>query len=587
MAHSVLLIAISDSYAEIALSRGARPFLMLGERSAADDPPWSVVSCCTATFNASMFWCTMEDPVLKPLITFAFCVNFLVGAAIVQAEAPPASQPATQPDSAPPPPTAAGDKLSVTEHELAVNGQTLKYRATAGTLVLKDESGKPKADLFFIAYERLPRPQNIASRPVTFCFNGGPGAAAVWLHLGAVGPKRVRLNDNGDPPSPPYGLSDNPQTWLNFTDLVFIDPVGTGYSRAAAGEKAEQFYGVQEDIHWVGDFIRLYTTRYERWPSPKFLAGESYGTTRAAGLSSYLVDEYGIGLNGIVLISSVLSFQLIQPGGPNDLPYALYLPSYMAVARYHKKLAADLQSADFAELTHEVEGWTGQTYLPALTAGAALPADQRKSVIQAISRYTSLSADFIDRANLRIDPGAFEKELLAGERQVIGRFDGRITGFNPNTVSPYPPYDPSLSPYLAAYSGSFNDYVRRSLKFESDLQYEVLSGKVNPWNFGRGGSSALDVAGDLQEALLKNPSLKVMFASGYEDLATPFEIATYTIDHLTLSAELRGNIRHKFYEGGHMLYHYKPSLEKLSSDVHEFVDSSVPKGTPATTEPGR
>ena len=506
------------------------------------------------------------------------CACIVLLAAQIAAADPPESQPASQPATQPAnSPAAPGDKLTVTEHELTINGQPLKYRATAGTIGVKDEAGKPKADFFFIAYERLPRPENIALRPITFCFNGGPGAAAVWLHLGAVGPQRLKLNDNGDPPTPPYGLSDNPSTWLRFTDLVFIDPVGTGFSRPAAGEKGEQFYGVQEDIHWVGDFIRLYTTRYERWLSPKFLAGESYGTTRAAGLSSYLVDEYGIGLNGIVLISSVLSFQTLQPGGVNDLPYVLYLPSYTAVAWYHKKLPPDLQAADRSKTLEEVATWSRQTYLPALAAGAALPADQRRAVIEKLSRYTSLSPDFIDRAHLRIDPGTFENQLLVDQQKAIGRFDGRITGYNPNTISEWPSYDPSLSPYLAAYSGAFNDYVRRTLKYDSDLPYEVLSGKVNPWNFGRPGSGPLDVSGDLQEAMLKNPNLKVMFASGYYDLATPFQIASYTIDHFTLSPELRNNIEHTFYEGGHMLYHYKPSLQKLTSDVQDFMERAMPR----------
>ncbi len=363
-------------------------------------------------------------------------------------QSPPA---ATQSSSSP------GDKLSITEHELTIAGQKLRYRATAGTLVQKDDSGKPKADLFFVAYEKLPLPENRADRPITFLFNGGPGAASVWLHLGAVGPRRVNIDDNGDPPSPPFSLVDNPSTWLAFTDLVFIDPVGTGYSRPAPGEKADQFYGVQEDIHSVGDFIRLYTTRYERWPSPKFLAGESYGTTRAAGLSSYLVDEYGISLNGIVLVSSVLSFQTLEPGGINDLPYSLFLPSYTAVAWYHKKLAPDLLAADLSKTLADVESWSRDTYLPALAAGAELPADRRKAVIQQLARYTSLSADYIDRANLRIGTFDFEKELLATTRQVIGRFDARITGFDPNPLAQGPEYDPSLAPFLAAYSGTFND----------------------------------------------------------------------------------------------------------------------------------
>ncbi len=513
----------------------------------------------------------------------AFAILILLFSSMTAFAEDPASHPA--PPAATEPSAGAGDKLSVTEHEVTVAGQTLRYRATAGTLAQKDESGKPKADMFFVAYEKLPLPANRAERPITFLFNGGPGAASVWLHLGAVGPRRVNLDDNGDPPSPPFSLIENPNTWLAFSDLVFIDPVGTGYSRPAPGEKAEQFYGVQEDIHSVGDFIRLYTTRYERWPSPKFLAGESYGTTRAAGLSSFLVDEYGISVNGIVLISSVLSFATLQPGGVNDLPYALFLPSYTAVAWYHKKLGNDLMAADLSKTLSEVEAWSRDTYLPALAAGAELPDDRRTSVIQQLARYTSLSADYIDRANLRISASEFEKELLSGERKVIGRFDGRITGFNPNPLAQWPEYDPSLAPFLAAYSGAFNDYARRDLKFNSDLSYDVLSGKVGPWNYGRPGSGQLDVSTDLQEAMLKIPRLKVMFASGYEDLATPFGVADFTIDHLNLSPELRRNIVHHFYVGGHMIYHYKPSREKLTDDVQKFMREAMSTQSPAATQP--
>lgn len=502
------------------------------------------------------------------------------------APAAPASAPTTAPAASPPPsPAAPGDKLSTTEHELTINGQSLRYRATAGRMVVRDEAEKPKAEFFFVSYEKLPLADNPATRPITYVFNGGPGAAAVWLHVGTAGPQRIALNENGDPPAPPFHLEDNPETWLGATDLVFIDPVGTGFSRAAQGEKPEQFYGVEEDVQSVGEFIRLYTTRYQRWASPKFLAGESYGTTRAAALAGHLIDDVGIDINGIVLISSVLSFQTIQPGGANELPFALYVPSYAAIAWYHKKLAPDLQN-DLQATIAQAEKWTIETYMPALSQGGNLPVDQRKQIAAQLSRFTGLPADYIERSDLRIEPSRFEKELLASARQIIGRFDGRITGYSQDAAGAWPEFDPSLSGYYSVYASTFNDYVRRVLHYDSDLTYEVLSGKGG-WNFGRGGSGYLDVAHNLSETMVKHPHLKVMFANGYFDLATPFATANYTIDHLDLSPALRGNVTHLFYEGGHMMYHYRPSLKKLNGDVTQFITSSATPGLQPTTRPAK
>jgi carboxypeptidase C (cathepsin A) len=469
----------------------------------------------------------------------------------------------------------AADKLSVTEHQFSINGQPLKYKATAGTLVLKDDSGKAKADVFFIAYEKLPADENPANRPVTFVFNGGPGAAAVWLHLGAVGPKRVKLTEDGDVPPPPGGLVDNEYTWLDATDLVFIDPVGTGYSRPAQGEKQEQFSGVREDVQWVGEFIRLYTTRYNRWASPKFLAGESYGTTRAASLSESLLEDQGIALNGIVFISTVLNFQTLSPSQGNELPYALYLPSYAAVAWYHKKLLPELQ-ADLSKTLKEVEQFTVQQYIPALTRGAALAGDERSTLVQKLAKSTGLAATTVDKADLRIDPNLFRAALLADDRKELGRFDGRMTGYNSDPLSRQPDFDPSLSPYFAEYTAGFNQYIRQSLKYESDLHYEVLTGRVQPWNFGRAGNGYLDVSGSLQDAMRKNPHMSIHFASGLFDLATPYFATNYTVDHLDLPPELRSNVGQTYYKGGHMLYHYRPSLQKLHEDVSAFIKKATP-----------
>lgn len=493
------------------------------------------------------------------------------------------------------------EKAAVTHHEIQIDGRTIHYRATAANMPMKDENGKLKATVFFVAYEQeSPSDQDVAGhsdaasatrpteaaatqpacknperRPITFVFNGGPGAAAVWLHLGTAGPKRIDLQEDGSPLPPPYRLVDNASTWLDLTDMVFIDPVGTGFSRPAEGEKGEQFYGVKEDISWVADFIRLYTTKYERWLSPKFLAGESYGTTRAAGLSEYMLDRYGIALNGIAFISTVLEFQTLRPRDGNDLPYPLFLPTYTAVAWYHKRLPADLQQ-DFDKTLKEVEQWAMTDYSAALMKGLGMNRDERQAIVTHLARYTGLQPSFIEQSNLRVDPWAFQKELLRDSRRIVGRFDARITGYDPHPAANWPGYDPSLSQYFAAYSSTFNDYVRRTLKYESVLPYEVLSDKVRPWKMGEPGDGYLSVLDDLQSAMVKNPNMRVLFASGYYDLATPYFAADYTINRLDVGPATRANITHTYYSGGHMMYHHQPSLVKLKGDMAAFIEGACP-----------
>jgi carboxypeptidase C (cathepsin A) len=498
-----------------------------------------------------------------------------VGAALAQSRGGRSEKPA---DTQPVPTTQkASDKLSVTEHELKIGGSALKYKATAGYMSAKNEEGKERANFFFVAYEKSREEgAELGHRPVTFVFNGGPGSAAVWLHLGTAGPKRVLLTDEGEVPPPPFRLVDNEYSWLDATDLVFIDPIGTGYSRPAQGEKGEAFFGVREDVESVADFIRMYITRYERWLSPKFLAGESYGTTRAAGLSQFLMDRYGIALNGIVLISSVLNFGTIMTGEGNDLPYPLFLPSYTAVAWYHRKLPPDLQS-DLEKSLKEVEQFAAGEYTEALAKGSALAPDQRKVVAQKLARYSGLPLAFIEKADLRIDPSQFRKQLLDDGRQIIGRYDARLAAFDPRPTASTPDFDASYPQYHSAYAATFNDYVRRGLKYENDIPYEVLTDRVRPWNYGRGNSGYLNVADELRSALVQNPHLKVMFCSGYFDLATPYFGTDYTVNHLDLSKTLRANVSQTYFMGGHMVYHPRRALEKLKGDVKKFVEESVPK----------
>ncbi len=533
---------------------------------------------------------------MKPWIAAAIVLSCLPGAVGGESTQTATTGPAGVPDAPAPVNEAirgSVEKASITAHALKQATRVLPYRATAANMNMKTEEGDTKAAIFFVAYELLTdksgeaaeakagRPSAASApsvaesrpedRPITFVFNGGPGAAAVWLHLGTAGPRRIRLGEQGFAPPPPYALVDNEEAWLDFTDMVFIDPVGTGFSRPAKGEKGEQFWGVTEDLRSVSEFIRLYLTLYKRWSSPKFLAGESYGTTRAAGLSDYLGERHGITLNGIVLISSVLSFQTLRFDAGNDLPYVLYMPSYAAIAHYHHRLG---QNPPVLEaLLSEVEHWALNEYSVALAQGDALGDDQRERIAERIAGYTSLPLELIRKSRLRITPGTFQKHLLADERRVVGRFDGRVTGVDLDPAAARPEYDPSLSQYLPIYTATMNDFVRCVLEYQSVLPYEVLSDKVRPWKFGEEGTGYLNVVNDLRSAMAKNPFLKVMFASGCYDLATPHFATWYTIQQLNLGA-LRANVTEERYAGGHMMYHYPPSRVKLHEDMARFVRSA-------------
>ncbi len=466
------------------------------------------------------------------------------------------------------------ERQSVTQHSVTLGGREIRYTATAGTVILKEEDGTPKASIFYIAYT-LDGVKDPASRPLTFSFNGGPGSSSVWLHLGVLGPRRVLMDDEGMELPPPYRLVDNEASILDLTDLVFIDPVSTGYSRAVAGQEAKQFHGLDEDIAAVGEFIRLYTVRQARWSSPKFLIGESYGTTRAAGLSGYLQNRYGYFLNGIMLVSSILNFQTARFDTGNDLPYPLFLPTYTATAWYHKKLPADLQGKPLREVLDEVEEFALGEYHTALAKGSRLDAATRGQIAQKLARYTGLSQAFIERANLRIEIFRFTKELRRSERRTVGRLDSRFVGIDDDQNAGEVEHDPSMTGIMGPYTGTLNDYVRRELKFELDLNYEILTGKVHPWNFERGRYA--DVAGTLREAMTKNPSLKVYVANGYYDLATPYFATEYTFDHLGLDPSLQGNVSMSYYEAGHMMYIQKKSLLQQKKDLAAFYATAVPK----------
>ena len=476
-------------------------------------------------------------------------------------------------------PKELSDNLTSTEHTVQIDGETLAYTATTGTLVLRDEEEKAKATIFFVAYTKN-GVDDPGTRPVTFSFNGGPGSSSVWMHLGLLGPRRVQMDDAGEgaAPPPPYRLINNEFSILDKTDLVFIDPISTGYSRPAPGEEAKQFHGLKNDIESVGNFIRLYTTRYERWASPKFLIGESYGTTRSAGLAGHLQDVYGMYLNGIILVSSILNFQTARFAVGNDLPYILFLPTYAATARYHGLLDDDLQEKSLDDLLREVEAFAMNDYALALLKGATLGDDERTQIVQRLMRYTGLSQAYIEGTNLRIGIHRFVKELLRDQQgRTVGRFDSRFKGIDRDDVGETHEYDPSFATVQGVYSSMLNDYVRRELGFESDLPYNILTGLYKEWDFGA-KNEFVNIGETLRSAITKNPYLKVLVANGYYDLATPYFATEYTVNHLGLDPSLQGNISLTYYKAGHMMYTHMDSLKKLKSDLDEFLTASIERG---------
>lgn len=463
------------------------------------------------------------------------------------------------------------DELVETEHVAHIAGVDVAYKATAGRIVLKDEEEKAKAAIFFIAYTRN-GVDDLSQRPVIFSFNGGPGSSSVWMHLGLLGPRRVLAGDAGQPVAPPYRLTDNEYSLLDRADIVFIDPVSTGYSRPAPGEDARQFHGLEQDIESVGEFIRLYVTRYKRWSSPKFLIGESYGTTRAAGLAGYLQTKHGMYLNGLLLISSVLNFQTLEFESGNDLPYILFLPTYTATAWCHGRLAADLQ-ADLQKAIQEAAEFAGGDYARALFLGSALPPDEHAAIVRNVARYTGLSESYVESSNLRIEIFRFCKQLLRDQRRTVGRLDSRFLGIDRDAAGERSETDPSYAAIQGAYSSAMNAYVREELGFEKDLPYAVLTGLYETWDYSKHQNKYVDVGETLRAAMTQNPFLHVFIANGYYDLATPFFATEYTVNHLHLEPELRDHVRMAYYAAGHMMYVHIESLAKLRADMVSFLDS--------------
>jgi carboxypeptidase C (cathepsin A) len=469
-----------------------------------------------------------------------------------------------------------------TQHTITLGGEKIEYEATAGTLPLKSEDDKLKANVFYVAYTRK---GGGATRPITFAFNGGPGSSSVWLHMGLLGPRRVDLGKGGPALAPPYQLVTNDASPLDLTDLVFVDPVTTGYSRATTGEEAKQFHGVTQDVQSVGEFIRLYVTRNRRWDSPKFLVGESYGTTRAAGLAEHLQDHLGMNLNGIVLVSSVLNFQTIRFDEGNDLPYSLFLPSYTATAWYHKKLAPDLL-ADRHKVLAEAEKFASTDYLLALQKGSALTDQERHETARKLAHLTGLSEEYVLRSNLRIDAHRFRKELLRGSRQTVGRYDSRFTGADLDAAGEGPEYDPSYAAVQGPYTALVQEYLSKDLNYERDMPYRILTARVQPWDFGNAKNRYLNVAPALRRAMTQNPALRVLVASGYYDLATPYFATEYTFQHLGMESGLLDRVTQTYFDAGHMMYIDHASLERLKKDLHGFLSKSLDHPRPVPKEQG-
>ena len=459
----------------------------------------------------------------------------------------------------------------VTHHQTTLNGKTLNYTATAGRLPLKRADGKIEAEMFFVAYTL--DGQDVGKRALTFAFNGGPGSASVWLHMGALGPKRVVLQSNGFMPAAPYRLEDNPDSLLDRSDIVMVDAMATGYSRASNAELTKKYIGLKGDVQAFGEFIRLYLSRYERWSSPLFLLGESYGTTRAAGLSGYLAD-HGIAFNGVTLLSMAVDFQTLEWNNSNDLPYFLLVPTFSMIAAYHHKLPADL-TADLTGTRAEVVRWSLNDYALALAKGDAMSADEHRKIAEQLARYTGLRPEVIEEHNLRIDVPTFTHELLLDQKLVTGRLDGRFTSPNPGNERYY---DPTSAAILPPYNSAFNNYLRTELNYQIDMPYRVFAydePAFQKWDWGNAEEGFPSTANSLRGAMIKNPYMKVLVMEGHYDLATPFAAANWTMDHLNLDAPYRQNISYATYNSGHMVYVDRAEHDKMKKDLVEFMEKCL------------
>jgi carboxypeptidase C (cathepsin A) len=460
----------------------------------------------------------------------------------------------------------------ITQHRINLDGKPLNYTATVQQMPIKNAAGETEAHIFYMAYT-LDGVTDVSRRPVTFCFNGGPGSASLWVHMGGMGPRSPRLLANGAMPQPPYQLKDNQDTWLDKTDLVFIDPVGTGYSRAKSIDVARRMNSVNGDIQSVGEFIRMYLVRNNREVSPLFIGGESYGTFRAAGLAGYLIDR-GIAFNGLILIGTTLNLETIWSRS-DDLVYELEFPTYAADAYYHKKVAPDLQRKDLKTFLREAEAFAMGDYANALAKGDDLGPAERKAVVEKIARFTGLDTRYIEESNLRWDVAHFTRQLLRNSHETIGRYDGRLAGPSSMNTGETSEYDPSSTLITPPFTAMFTHYIGTELGYKTDLFYYPTGG-IQPWDYGVQNGFG-DTTSMLRNAMVKNPYMKVLVAAAYYDLATPYYAVEYTFNHMGLSPQMHKNVSWDFYQSGHMLYIDSDSHTKLKHDVSDFIQSCLPQ----------
>jgi carboxypeptidase C (cathepsin A) len=470
------------------------------------------------------------------------------------------------------------EESAVTEHSIKIGGQTIPYKATAATILLKNEKDEPTALVYSTSYTRSDV-KDPSQRPIAFLYNGGPGSSSIWLHMGSFSPKRVVTTDAAPTPPAPYKLNDNPFCLLDKADLVFIDPVGTGFSHAVGKAQDKDFWGVDQDASSLAQFITTYVSRYNRWNSPKFLIGESYGTFRSAALSNYLQQHDGLYINGIVLISSVLDLGTISFNPGEDMTYVFYLPSYAATAWYHQALKD--RPADLNSFLEEARHFAQTNYLAALVKGDKLGDNEKTEIAKQISRYTGLDEDYLIKANLRVNLPQFMEQLQRSRGLITGRLDARFSGYMYDLLGEYAEYDPQEAAITGAYTAVFNSYIREDLKFGEGKVYHTSSDQANndwDWkhkgaeNFGFPGSP--NVEGDLIQAMIANAHLQVEVENGLYDLATPFYATEFTMEHLGLRPELAKKIHLQYYNAGHMMYLHDEDLAKLKTNVANFIDAS-------------
>lgn len=513
---------------------------------------------------------------MKVIMLFSFFRLFVVLAAF--SNLPLFAEEASEKDSKKEETAYKLEEISRQKQTLSLNGQVLNYESICGTLPLKGNEDKTKAVMYYTAYFKKASAEETKARPVLFCFNGGPGSSSLWLHMGLLGPKKVVIQDAGYTP-PPASYENNPYTLLDKADLVFIDPVSTGYSKPTPETDAKQFHSVEGDIDSFAEFIRTFLTHFQRWGSPRYLFGESYGTIRAVGLANRLHDDYLIDINGLILVSMLLDFQTYDFGNGNDLPYVLNLPTYSACAWYHKKLPQPQQSKTLPELMAEVESFALHEYSTALLQGDSIDPKTADEITNRLVQYTGLSPEFIRASHLRILNFNFFHELLRKETKVIGRFDGRYVAYDSNhSEEPFILPDPSFDSVTGPFTSAFQQYLANELKVEKTDPYLVLNADVVfPWNFSvnriPAGMGYLYMSGKLRTLLEKTPTLKVFVASGYYDLATPYFAANYSLNHLKLDPTLSRNIKEHRYGAGHMMYLNRAVHEQMKQDLSAFLSN--------------